>query len=501
MAKIIRDPEAASKENFDLIIIGGGVYGVMLSLEASFRGLKSLLIERDDFGGATSFNSLRIIHGGFRYFQNLDFRRCRESVAERRWFLRAFPERVKPLPCLMPLYSKGFRRPFILSLGLLLNEIISYHRNIGVRPDRKIPGGKVVSTAKVKDIFPSVDMEGLKGGAVWYDAFIPDSQRLIMEILRLSCEYGAVNLNYVKAQRLLTTKESVAGIMALDRISGNFYKFKAKFVINASGPWCRDVATRFDKDEPSLFRSSLVWNVLLNKKSLSDHALAVSPKKPQGQTYFIVPWKGLVFAGTGHASWLNNSKDPMPSVKQLQEFLNDLNLAVPSLKVEQKDIVRVFPGLQPATEIGGNRLASREIIHNHAKYGGPSGFYSISGVKFTTSRSVAEKTLQKIYYKKKHLNNFETIYSMDSKSVQGKRGIIDIDQLINEKNTIGKENLYKLITEESVIHLDDLVFRRTNLWETPERVLEIAPSICGLFDWNASRTRKEIERLKEKLII
>ncbi|MEJ2083967.1 MAG: FAD-dependent oxidoreductase [Acidobacteriota bacterium] len=104
---IERNPALFSRDSYDLLIIGGGIYGACLSLEASRRGLSSLVLERDDFGGATSWNSLRILHGGLRYLQHLDLKRFRESVAERRWFSFWFPELVRPLPCLMPLYGKS----------------------------------------------------------------------------------------------------------------------------------------------------------------------------------------------------------------------------------------------------------------------------------------------------------------------------------------------------------------------------------------------------------
>ena len=129
MSEIIREPLDAVKKKYDLIIIGGGIYGTMLSLEASRRGLLSLLLERDDFGQHTSFNSLRIIHGGLRYLQSLDLHRFRESVSERKWFLKTFPHLIKTLPCLMPLYGNGLYHPFVLRTALLMNDILSYNRN------------------------------------------------------------------------------------------------------------------------------------------------------------------------------------------------------------------------------------------------------------------------------------------------------------------------------------------------------------------------------------
>src|SRR3970040_1750222 len=115
MGKLIRQPEAASKEKYDLIIVGGGIYGAALSYMASLYGLESLLLERDDFGGATSYNSLRILHGGLRYLQKLDLHRFWESVRERNWFFRNFAGLVEPLPCLIPLYNRGLYRKSIFS--------------------------------------------------------------------------------------------------------------------------------------------------------------------------------------------------------------------------------------------------------------------------------------------------------------------------------------------------------------------------------------------------
>jgi glycerol-3-phosphate dehydrogenase len=498
MSGLNRDIQSASKHNYDVIIIGGGIYGAMLLFTASLQGLRSLLVEKSDFGGETSFNSLRIIHGGIRYLQNLNIKRTLESVKERAWFLRTFPEHVVPMPCLMPLYNKGFRRSSIFRAALLFNEFLSFNRNSGVGSNRKISSGRVVNADKVKKIFPAVDPDELKGGAVWYDALMPDSQRLLIDILRLSSRYGAICLNYVEARHLLTVGSRANGIHALDHIGGRHYDFKADIVINAAGPWCRELAAKFDHDEPSLFKSSLAWNVVLNRQALSDHAVAVAPKRPGGPTYFIVPWKKRMFVGTGHAPWSGKGKVPIPTIKQLQEFIDDINLALPSLRIELSDILRVFPGLQSATETGGIKLATHEIIYDHAKHGGPVGFFSISGVKFTTSHLVAEKIFSKILkprgvFKKK-------IFSIQKEDRPDRHKCMDISWFCNGKNNDLKKELKRIIDEEAVVHLDDLVLRRTCLWESPQKVLEIAPLLYEFFGWDVSRSSIELKRLKENLI-
>ncbi|NET04040.1 MAG: FAD-dependent oxidoreductase [Symploca sp. SIO2B6] len=498
MVKITREPSTAASQIYDLIIVGGGIYGVMLSLEASRRGLRSLILERDDFGGATSYNSLRIVHGGLRYLQTLDLHRFFESVRERHWFLQKFPDLVKPLPCLMPLYGNGARRPLILRIALLLNDILAYNRNYKVRSDRHLSPGEVVTAEQVQRIFPLVDKQGLQGGAIWYDASMPDSQRLLISLLLWACALGGTALNYVEAQKLLKSNSSVAGVLAKDLISGQSYEYKAKVVVNAAGPWCREVAANFDRDLPELFKSSIAWNALVDRKALSDFALAVAPKKPGASTYFIRPWKGMMLAGTIHNPWSDSIKhNPLPTPTQLTDCLEDLNDAIPGLDLQQNEILRIFSGLLPVTESDSAKLAVREVIVEHAKHGGSQGLYSVSGVKFTTSRLVAEKTIKKIFPGRQLSKNNGNTTSIPPQNLQSRRGIFDYHWHPNSDNLLWKVELSEIIKEESVQHLDDLILRRTSIGDNPDRALSAAAIICELFDWDDARCQLEIAKIKE----
>ena len=212
---IQRQLDSYSQRDYDLIIVGGGIYGATLALEAVFRGLKPLLLEKSDFGSATSFNSLRIVHGGLRYLQTLDLPRHFESVRERRWFLRQFPDHVQALPCLMPLYKRGIKRKSVFRAALLVNDALSARRNAGVDPGRRLPAGRVISRSEVISSFPGVDQEGLEGAAVWWDAAVPDSQRVLMEILRWAAHYGADTANYVRVTSVSTSSGAVDGVVAV----------------------------------------------------------------------------------------------------------------------------------------------------------------------------------------------------------------------------------------------------------------------------------------------
>jgi glycerol-3-phosphate dehydrogenase len=400
----------------------------------------------------------------------------------------------------MPLYRDGIRRPFVFAVALRVNDFLSRGRNQGVCSDHRIPCGQVIDVDRTRAIFPSVNPQGLKGGAIWYDACMPDSQRVLITVLRWACELGATVLNYVEACQLLKHREEVVGVLAVDRESGEHQEYRANVVVNACGPWCRDVAANFDRDAPTLFKGSLMWNVLLDRETVSDHAVAVTPKKAGGQTYFLVPWNGRLFAGTGHVPWVKGTVvQPMPSTDQLCEFLNDLNLAVPELELSLNDIIRVFPGLLPVTEKGGTKLTVREVVLDHSGHGGPRNLWSISGVKFTTSRLVAEKTLNRIFPDKKIAQTSRQMASQLPHEVKRNYGALALDRFPDYDSVSLADPLRSLIEEESIQHIDDLVFRRTNLWLNPSWTLAIGPEVCKLFNWDESRCSKEIARLKKTI--
>ena len=480
MTNIIRDPDDAAKRNWDLIVIGGGIYGAMLAFESAQRGINALLIERDDFGQHTSTNSLRIIHGGLRYLQKLDLHRFQESVQERSWFLKTFPKLVNPLPCLMPLYGTGLKRPSIFRCALVLNDFLSRNRNKDLPPEQSLSKGKIISEQETILLFPSVDTQQLKGGAVWYDAWMPDPQDILMQILLWAREAGATLLNYTEAERLYTETNRVVGLKVKDSVTGKTHKVSAAKIINAAGPWCREIARRFDRDEESLFRPSLAWNVLLNKKPVSSHALAVEPKIKDSRIYFLVPWKGRILAGTRHEPWQSSEK-PAPTGQQIQSFLEDLNLAIPGFNLTEKDIIHVYSGLLPAAREGTSILAVRETISDHSKNGGPEGLWTISGVKFTTSRLVAEKTLNLVFPEK----GKQPKASRSSQRNHANLLIPSYDWVPSKMDDQTRDAIYEIIKSESVIRAEDLVDRRTCIGDNPRRREFFLREIQGLL-MNAS---------------
>lgn len=481
-----RNPRQVAAGEYDVILIGGGIYGITLALEAGRRGLKSLLLEKGDFGEYTSFNSLRIIHGGLRYLQSLDLHRFKESVRERSWFLRHFPRQVYPLPCLMPLYGKGMKRPLVFRLALLANHLLSLNRNDGLAIDHRLPSGGIVGVAESKSIFPLIDTNGLKGGAVWYDAAMPNSQLLVMELLRLATETGTTAQNYSPVRALLTDAHGrMKGVMALDRESGELHEYRATTVINSAGPWSRKIIAGILGDREELFRPSLAWNVAFNRPALSDHALAVQARTPGSRLYFVTPWKGRIFAGCGHEPWLRGPDRPMPTHNQLEQFIGELNRAIPGANLKLDEVSRVFAGLLPATETGTSHLTKREVIVDHGAAGGPEGLYSVGGIKFTTARLVAEKIWGVIGRKNPAMLASPATLPIRTGIVYPQGGS-EAEQIALARQL-----------DNTSCHLDDLVLRRSTIWESGLQASlgELADSMA----WDEARRQKEVAMCTARL--
>lgn len=476
--RIDRNVAAAAGERYDLIAIGGGVFGACVALEAAQRGVRVLLIERDDFGGATSWSSLRIIHGGLRYLQNLDLPRYRESVSERRWFMRHFPDLVKPLKCLMPLYGQGLKKPSVFRAAMLMNDTLSAGRNAGVRPENALRGGSILRTEQSAQLFPMVDRAGMRAGAQWWDARMSSSPRVQMEILRWATACGATALNYVEARGLIVENGATVGVQAFDCVAKRDVEFRAPLVVNGAGPWCRQVAETFHADQRDLFPPSLAFNLLIDHAPLSEAALALSPKKPGARTYFVLPWDGRIFAGTYHTTWQDPTKPAAASEAQIAEFLADLNMAVPGLALKPEQVLQVFAGVLPAHHEGADHTAHRPSFVNHAQRGGPRGLFSAAIVKYTTARLEAERALRKAMPTLPASRNLPRPAPTFSLATDWPA---TADPLASPRFA---EAVARLIDEEAVVYRDDLLLRRTDWGVTPRGRAEAAAALRDLLDWN-----------------
>ena len=241
--------------------------------------------------------------------------------------------------------------------------------------------------------------------------------------------------------------------------------FRAPVVINAAGGWCRDVAEAFGAgDEPGLFPRSLAFNLLLDVPALSDAAVAVEPRHPSGgavpgaQTYFLVPWRGRLHAGTYHVPWEGRPADArQPTEAQVDDFLRDLNLAVPGLGATRERVMRVYAGQLPATAAGEAAMSHVARFHDHG-----GGLFSLAGHKYTTARLEAERTLRRVFGRSLP----EVKPGSGRPAARGEAALADGKTLLHRDDLVSL--LRRVADDEGVIYPHDLIGRRIDIAGRPD---------------------------------
>lgn len=408
IARMKRDLDQLRGKQFDVLIIGGGIYGVCTAWDAALRGLSVALIEKNDFGSATSSNSLKIIHGGLRYLQHADFKRMRESITERTVLMRIAPHLVHPLPCIMPTYGHALKGKEVMAAALFINDLVGFDRNGLSDPQKRLPNGKVISKEKCKKIIPGVNEENLSGGAIWYDCQVSNSERMLMSILRSAVNAGAVAANYTEMVGFTTEHGRVTGVKAKDNLTGDSFEISAKLVVNNGGPWLNDVLGHLNgKLNRPKIRLSAAMNLVIKRKLFEKYAVGIWSKSDfrdedallskGSRLFFVTPWRDYSLIGTTHVPYDGEPGQFRIKESDIQTFLDEVNAAYPAANLKRGDVAFFYGGMLPADEeqkAGEDvRLLKNYQIIDHSKDSGVEGLISVIGVKYTTARDVAVKTV------------------------------------------------------------------------------------------------------------
>lgn len=396
-----RDLGRLADRVFDVAIVGGGIYGVSIAREAALRGLAVALVEKGDFGGATSANSHKIVHGGLRYLQSADFRRMRESIRERSAWLRIAPHLVRPQPFLMPTYGHGMRGREALAAALAVNDVLSADRNRGLGADRRIPAGRVVSREECLALAPGIDPTGLTGGAVWHDGLMESSERLLLAVLISAVEAGAEAANYVAATGIERDGAGrIAALRVRDARAGGELDVRTACVVNAGGPWSVGGSLAGAPRASREIRLAKAMNLVV-RPVVRGHGIGVARRfadasgrmRGDRRLFFLVPWRDVTLAGTTYLA-TGESADGFAVVEsEIETFLAEVNAAYPPARLAPTDVRLVHAGLVPVVgerqDAADVDLATRHEIRDHAQDGYP-GVVTVAGVKYTTARGVAE---------------------------------------------------------------------------------------------------------------
>jgi len=403
-----RDLKKLSSERYDVIVVGAGIYGAAVAWDAALRGLKTAVIDRGDFGGATSANSLKTIHGGLRYLQQLDFARMRESIRERMILMHIAPHLVHPLPVLMPTYSYKLKSRPALFAAMLVNDIIGFDRNRLPDPQKRIPAGRTVSARKLREMIPGYDKYNLNGGALWFDCQCTNTERLLLAYIISAVERGADAANYVEATGLIREGGRVDGVQVRDLRSGERFAIRGQLVFNECGPWVDRILADITGAAPKQrFLHSTALNLVINRPLAAPYALGLSGpfrhRFADGSTHegfrilFFSPWRGRTIIGTDHRPYQGDTDWFKPSEAAIGGFLADINRAYPAAAIRREEVSFFNGGFLPMTGLhprtGEVQLLRHYRIHDHAAEDGVDGLISVIGVKYTTARDVAARTL------------------------------------------------------------------------------------------------------------
>lgn len=407
-----RNMQRLSTETFDLLIIGGGIHGACAAWEAASRGLSTALIEKEDFAWATSANSLKIIHGGFRYLQHGDLKRMRQSIVERRILMRTAPHLIHPLPVVIPIYGHGIKGREVFGLALKINDLVGYDRNQIDDPQKHIPQGKLLSREECLEVIPGIGSKGLTGGIIFYDAQVYNSERLVIAYLRTAAREGAAIANYVEAAGFLQNGSRITGVRAIDRLSGDEIEVRARMVVNTGGPWLYaiDGLLKGQGGQPPVIQAKAVN--LVTRPLFKDYAVGLMGSNnmedrealiKKGSSFlFIAPWRDRSLVGTLYRAFGDSPDNFQVTRKDVEDLIEAVNQAYPPAKLRPEDVTFVHGGLLPANHAdmtnGTVNLRKHLEIHDHRQQG-ISGLLSVEGVKYTTARRVAVQVINLVFKK------------------------------------------------------------------------------------------------------
>jgi len=544
---------------YDLLVIGGGIYGACVAYEASLRGLSVALVEKGDFGSGTSANSLKIIHGGLRYLQQLDIKRLRASTRERTILMNIAPHLVHPLPVVIPTYGHGVGSKGVLFLALLVSHVLSIGCKKTWDPEKTMPWGSLISKAKIRHMLPHIPQDGLTGGALFYDAQVYNSERLVLCFLRSAVNLGAVVANYVEVTDFLKNSKGVAGVIAKDTLTENTLEIRSKMVVNTSGPWIGKVLKALPgaqrRNTPKFAKAiNLITRPLSQSFAFgvpADWSCGNDGAAVNGgnRLLFVAPWRGHSLIGTAYTPFDGEPDEFMVTREDIEGLLAVVNQACPSAGFKREDVRFVHGGLLPCADTEGNageiQMKTQFRIHDH-RMEGIGGIISVIGVKYTTARNVAQKAVDRVFLVRGQrsgpsqsdriplsggeINAIEPYVSGEAEKDSLGLNKAKVRTLIYNYGTAYEKVLQHLdsrlkpghgrssddwellraqtrfaIREEMAQKLSDVVFRRTELGSAGHpgnHALEACVEVMSReFGWSHARLAKEMEETQKRFVL
>ncbi|HHC72031.1 MAG TPA: glycerol-3-phosphate dehydrogenase/oxidase [Thiotrichales bacterium] len=544
-----RDIEAIAGGDFDLLIIGGGITGACLAWDAANRGLSVALVEKDDFGSATSSASSKLLHGGIRYLQQGRIGKVRESAFERVYFQRIAPHLSRYVPFLVPCYPTLAKSSLALRAAMLLYHWICIGQNRWLDdPSKRVPDWRMLSRQEVAETLPGFDTRKITGAALFHESHMENSERMTLAFVTGAAAMGAVTANYVQAEGFRVRQNRVAGIEATDRLTGDSFEISARCTINAAGPWIPMLNGQLRTDT---IVTAFSKGAHIVTPAVTDRvAVALTTDKQNqaiinrgGRHVFIIPWRGHSLIGTTYDAYQGELEDVRPTEADIEELIGDINSAAGSVLLKREHVKYAYAGIYPLIDDEINTRVYQGTgeyqVVDHMEKERIEGLVTVFGAKFTTARLLAEKALNRISpkfekplrpcvtrmrslpcgeiedleaFRREMIRKYDSLLTDETIDHLVKLYGTETDGVVTlvERDPRGAERLSRehpdieaqivyAVEAEMAVHLDDVIFRRTGLGtlgypgnEAVERCADIMSERLG---WDPARRKEEIERL------
>ena len=372
--------EEMRNEDFDLAIIGGGITGAGVARDAASRGLKVALIEGGDFAVGTSSRSSKLIHGGIRYLENLEFHLVFESLSERQRLFELAPHLVHPLKFLLPVYKSGRVPAWKMGLGMLVYDALSLFE----APELS----QFLDVSEIRQEFPALQTNDLSGAFTYYDAYM-DDDRLVMETLRSARTHGAVIANYVRATGVEFEGDYVGAIECEDQITKEKFPLRARHFVSSVGPWTDKLGHEIFDGWKIKLRPSKGVHLTFNRSrfQLEDAVVMAA----ESRIVFAIPRHEMVIVGTTDTDYPGDPAQVQATKEDVEYLLNVIARYFPGANITHEDIIGCYAGVRPLIDDGSQ--TESKTSREHLIWTDPRGVTFVAGGKYTTYRHMAEQTV------------------------------------------------------------------------------------------------------------
>ncbi|WP_096272570.1 glycerol-3-phosphate dehydrogenase/oxidase [Paucisalibacillus globulus] len=371
--------QSLKKDQFDVLVIGGGITGAGVALDATTRGMNIALVEMQDFAAGTSSRSTKLVHGGLRYLKQFHVKQVAEVGKERAIVYENGPHVTTPEWMLLPFHSGGTFGKFMTSIGLRMYDFLA-----GVKKSER---RYMLTPEQTLEKAPLVKKEGLKGGGMYVE-YRTDDARLTMEVVKAAVEKGASALNYSKVESLVYKNGKVIGAIVKDQLTGEEYEIHAKKIVNATGPWVDTIREKDNSRKGKMLRLTKGVHIVINQSKFPLKQ-AVYFDTPDGRMVFAIPRDGKAYIGTTDTFYSDDPIHPQMTTVDCDYLLEAIHYMFPDVQVTREDVESNWAGVRPLIWEEGKDPS--EISRKDEIWESDSGLITIAGGKLTGYRKMAEK--------------------------------------------------------------------------------------------------------------